>query len=231
MMSGMRKAPPISTSSPRDTTTSFRCARLLSISSTAAALLFTRVASSAPVISRSQSVTRSSRSPRPPLSRLNSRLAGVVRARTTACTTSSGSSARPRLVCSTVPVRLKTGFRRGAIFWRRAVPIWFTHSASVAGTDAGTFSCLSRHVSRNCASWVRMTFAVQVWPYSSSRGCRPGRRSRASTEGRTVFTAPLLQHPDPVWRRHHHHPPERETGASRPARARTGPWPHRAPGC
>ena len=44
MTSGMRKAPPISTSSPRDTTASLPCASALSVSNTAAALLLTMVA-------------------------------------------------------------------------------------------------------------------------------------------------------------------------------------------
>ena len=49
MMSGMRKAPPISMSSPREVGTSLPRARLLRTRSTAAALLFTTVAASAPV--------------------------------------------------------------------------------------------------------------------------------------------------------------------------------------
>jgi len=48
MTSGMRKEPPISTSSPLDTMTSLPLARLASTSMTAAALLFTTSASSAP---------------------------------------------------------------------------------------------------------------------------------------------------------------------------------------
>ena len=54
MMSGMRKAPPISISSPRETMASRPSASVLSVSSTAAALLLTTVASSAPVSSREQ---------------------------------------------------------------------------------------------------------------------------------------------------------------------------------
>src|SRR3546814_9283078 len=81
MMSGMRKAPPISTNSPRDTTTSRRLAKPLSISKTAAALLLTTVAASAPVSSHNKSSTRSSRSPRRPVARSNSRLAGADSAR------------------------------------------------------------------------------------------------------------------------------------------------------
>ena len=54
MISGMRKAPPISINSPRDTIASRPLASVLSTSSTAAALLLTTVASSAPVSSRRQ---------------------------------------------------------------------------------------------------------------------------------------------------------------------------------
>ena len=57
MMSGMRNAPPISISSPRETIASRPRASVLSTSSTAAALLLTTVASSAPVSSQSRSRT------------------------------------------------------------------------------------------------------------------------------------------------------------------------------
>ena len=53
MISGMRKAPPISISSPRETMTSLPWARVFKPSSTAAALLLTTVAASAPVRSTS----------------------------------------------------------------------------------------------------------------------------------------------------------------------------------
>ena len=69
MISGMRNAPPISISSPRDTTASRPVANVLSTSSTAAALLLTMVASSAPVSSRNSARRWSSRSPRPPSAR------------------------------------------------------------------------------------------------------------------------------------------------------------------
>ena len=49
MMSGMRKEPPISTSSPREMATCFPAARAESIRNTAPALLFTTMAASAPV--------------------------------------------------------------------------------------------------------------------------------------------------------------------------------------
>ena len=109
MMSGMRKAPPISISSPRETTASRPSASVFSDSRTAAALLLTTVASSAPVSSHRSARRWSSRSPRPPLSRSNSSATGARMAATAASIASSGSSARPRLVCSTVPVRFRQG--------------------------------------------------------------------------------------------------------------------------
>jgi len=50
MTSGIRKEPPISTSSPRETGTSLSRASALRLNKTAAALLFTTVAASAPAI-------------------------------------------------------------------------------------------------------------------------------------------------------------------------------------
>src|SRR6266852_1172618 len=55
MMSGIRNDPPISTSSPRETTASPPRASALSASSTAPAALFTTSASAAPVSSTSRS--------------------------------------------------------------------------------------------------------------------------------------------------------------------------------
>ena len=49
MISGIRNDPPISINSPREVGTSLRFAKLFSTNKTAAALLFTTVAASAPV--------------------------------------------------------------------------------------------------------------------------------------------------------------------------------------
>ncbi len=64
MMSGMRNDPPISTSSPRDTTASRPWANSASTMTTAAALLFTAMAASAPVSAQSRPSTWSWRLPR-----------------------------------------------------------------------------------------------------------------------------------------------------------------------
>ena len=74
MTSGIRKDPPISTSSPRETTTSFPRARVSRQRSTAAALLLTAMAASAPLISHRIPSMALYRSPRAPLTRSNSRL-------------------------------------------------------------------------------------------------------------------------------------------------------------
>ena len=103
----MRNAPPISTSSPRETITSLPPARRAAIvSSTAAALLLTTVAACAPVSVVSSSSTTPSRSPRPPEARSYSRLLGPAIIASRCCSAGSASSARPRLVWITVPVRL-----------------------------------------------------------------------------------------------------------------------------
>ena len=74
MMSGMRNDPPISMSSPRLTTTSRPRANSARTIITAAALLFTTAASSAPVMAQMSSRTWSWREPRTPSSTSNSRV-------------------------------------------------------------------------------------------------------------------------------------------------------------
>ena len=79
-MSGIRKDPPISTNSPRETITSGILpsgrpeVRALSIKNTAAALLLTTIASSAPERERNSLRTFESREPRFPVLRSNSRV-------------------------------------------------------------------------------------------------------------------------------------------------------------
>ena len=72
MTSGIRKLPPISTSSPRLTITSLPAAWVASTSSTAAALLLTTSASSAPVSERMSCAACSLRDPREQVSTLYS---------------------------------------------------------------------------------------------------------------------------------------------------------------
>ena len=108
--SGIRKAPPISTNSPRETTTSLSGATVASINKTAAALLLTIQASSAPVNSHNRSAMARSRCPREAPSREYSNVAGERMTWLTASIADSAINARPKLVCNTVPVKLKTGF-------------------------------------------------------------------------------------------------------------------------
>ena len=108
MISGSRNEPPISISSPRDTIVSLPSASAFSASTSAPALLLTASAASAPVSRSSQPEIWSSRSPRRPVSTSYSRVEGSRIAAAAAAIAASGNGARPRLVCSTVPVRLNT---------------------------------------------------------------------------------------------------------------------------
>ena len=74
MMSGMRKDPPISTSSPREVMTSPPLPMALRMRSTAAALLLTTMAASAPVTSARRLSTWLCLEPRLPLSTSYSRV-------------------------------------------------------------------------------------------------------------------------------------------------------------
>ncbi len=108
MMSGRRNEPPISISSPRETIVSRPSASAFNASTNAPALLLTASAASAPVSRFSQPETWSSRSPRRPVSMSYSSVVGSRIAAAAAAIAASGRGARPRLVWSTVPVRLKT---------------------------------------------------------------------------------------------------------------------------
>ena len=109
MMSGIRNAPPISISSPRDTRTGLPFASVWRARSSAAAQLLTTSASSASVRAARISSARLDRLPRLPVSRSTSRSEYPAAARVTARTAASASGARPRFVCSTTPVALITG--------------------------------------------------------------------------------------------------------------------------
>ena len=107
IISGIRKDPPISTNSPLETGISNPCARVFNTSNNAAALLLTTVAASVPSNSQMSCSAWSSRSPRVPLCRSYSKLVGIDATWFIASMARRGSSARPRLVCKMVPVRLK----------------------------------------------------------------------------------------------------------------------------
>ena len=155
------------------------------VSSTAAALLLTTVQASAPVSSQTRDSIRSSRSPRPPSSRSYSRLAGAVMAATTASTASCGSRARPRLVCSTVPVRLKTVRSRGAKRRARRRPAAWTTSvmpgAPASGSPDRSRSCASARI---CARDSRTAWVQASRPWRSRSASMSALNSTLSTAGR-----------------------------------------------
>ena len=104
----MRNEPPISTSSPRETTTSRPGARAARASTRAAALLLTTRPASAPVSAPSSRSARRLRSPRRALAGSSSRSQAASSSGGRAAATARGSGARPRLVCRKTPVALST---------------------------------------------------------------------------------------------------------------------------
>ncbi|MPM76654.1 hypothetical protein SDC9_123653 [bioreactor metagenome] len=152
-------------------------------SRTAAALLLTMVAAtfgSPPATSSAgRPETRSSRSPRPPEARSYSSAQGARAASTIRAMASSASWARPRLVCSTVPVRLITGRRlaRPALSARRQM------AASRAFSSGSGRPCL--RPSRAAASSARTQPVTSRRPWVSIRSgscCRT-----RSTAGRRLL--------------------------------------------
>src|SRR5580704_12841817 len=173
MMSGMRNAPPISISSPRETITSRPSASAFSTSSTAAALLLTAVAASAPVSLSNQGAIWSSRSPRAPPERSYSSVVGERMASTAAWMASSASCARPRLVCNTVPVRLKTRRCEGR-----------TRSASRASHQRAQAASSATSASPRLASaQTRSASITSGRPARSINGANAGQLAMRSIEG------------------------------------------------
>ena len=116
-----------------------------------------------------------------PVARSNSRFAGRVSASTTACTASSGSSARPRFVCRTVPVRLKT-LRNPAAFALRAAPRPPIARAGLRRAPRpGRGPPAHRGASRReCA---RSAASACVRPYCATSGAIPADAITRSTDG------------------------------------------------
>src|SRR3990172_12200601 len=102
----MRNAPPISTSSPRETMTSRPAASAARPSSTAAALLLTAKPASPPVVISSSPSTCVWREPRSPVSGSISRSVYPDSTARTASCAAWLSGARPRLVWMMIPVAL-----------------------------------------------------------------------------------------------------------------------------
>src|SRR6185503_12189749 len=139
--SGMRKEPPISTSSLRLTRTSRPSAKVLTARRTAAALLLTTTAASAPTSARRRVSACTSRWPRSPPARSNSRFEYEVAMRATCSAASGGRRERPRFVWTTTPVALITGTREAARARSR-------RAASRAGSSAATDSTAARSPAR-----------------------------------------------------------------------------------
>ena len=179
-MSGSRNAPPISINSPRDTGTSLRRASVLRVSKTAAALLFTTTAASAPVSRCIQLSMCEFRSPRLPLFKSNSRLLAWRATAAIAVIASSGMTARPRFVCRTVPVRLKTGRSEGVnqSCSRSATCEHISDSASSAAPSP----CSSK-ARRDSFSVSRIASVTMGRPCSDTSGATAVQPSTRSTEG------------------------------------------------
>ena len=184
MMSGMRKAPPISISSPRETTASLPLAKVLRTSRTAAALLLTTVASSAPLSSHSRPRIRESRSPRRPLSRSNSSASACRIAIMAAATASSARMARPRLVCRTVPVRLNTARTLG----RDSASSFSTARAAMSCAPA-LATCPARNALRSLSRLSRTTATTEGCPKRFIAALARSVLSTSSTEGRRANEA------------------------------------------
>ena len=194
MMSGIRKAPPISINSPRDTMTSCWGASAANVKSTAAALLLTTVAASQPVSSISSPSTWLSRSPRVLPARSNSRLLKPCMAATAAAIATGASTARPRLVCSTVPVRLNTGMSEGRACASRVAAQFLRHSdgsnsnAINLEASCALFIWFTRHFPKYFRSSPRVAARPCFW----IRSCAPGRAINASTGGGRCDTSRSL---------------------------------------
>ena len=169
-------------SSPRDTGTSRPRARVLRTSRTAAALLFTTVAASAPVSRASHPSTWVSRSPRLPVARSISRFTAERAASAIASMATSGSSARPRLVCRTVPLKFRTGRSDGATAARarRSAASATRRSVSCAAAPGRAPESRPVPLSPRRAAARTSSTAPRTASTTSSRPCS---RAHASTSG------------------------------------------------
>ncbi len=171
MISGTRKPPPISTSSPRDTITSRPRASAPRASSTAAALLLTTMPASAPHAWARSVPACSWRDPRAPASRRYSRFEYPVATSAAAASEPGSMGARPRLVCTITPVAFTTRCRRPS----RSRS---TRPCASATTRSSVTSAPPEAASRAASTAVRA--------HSTSNGW--GRPSRASTTRSTLGT-------------------------------------------
>ena len=174
----MRKEPPISTSSPRETTDSLSFASAERARITAAALLLTTSAASAPVRRQSSHSTWLLRWPRAPSSSEYSRVLYEPAISRTSFTASSASSDRPRLVWMTTPVALTTRRRLGVDFLSSSRLASFSID-SKSKAVSGSLSILARWAASNSVSSSFTVSRPSFFSYPSIHG----RASSLSMEG------------------------------------------------
>ena len=150
MTSGTRNDPPISTSSPLDTITSFPLANVSRQIRTAAALLFTTTASSAPVISVSTSFKWEYLLPRFPFAISYSRLEYPAAIAVMFSRALSDNADLPRFVWMTTPVALMSGFNL------YAESLLIEDSISPESASSETSGSLPSRISLRFASMVSL---------------------------------------------------------------------------
>ena len=177
----MRNFPPISTSSPRDTITSPDLASVLRHKRTAAALLFTTRAASAPVRRQSKDSKCAFLSPLSPRCRSYSRLeySAAITASLSACSRLSG--ARPRFVCKIVPVPLITLRIFGVYSSSRLLLILSGNCSTAFNTSVSSTDSPIRIRTRSSSSCT--TRLTQDLPYRSSNFRIPSSSNKTSTFG------------------------------------------------
>ena len=176
MMSGTRKLPPISTSSPREMIASRPSASVLSARTSAAAQLFTTSASSAPVSSARRAAQCTCREPRVPASTSYSRFENPLATSRIASSATTASGARPRFVCRTTPVAFNT--RRSERSSRRS------SCCSMASSHADSSAGASSGIRRASSTADRTASVTRLRGARPSRRRTPSSRSRVSTAGR-----------------------------------------------
>src|SRR5277367_6347042 len=206
--SGMRKEPPISTNSPRETMTSPFSASVLSARRTAAALLLTTMveifgsATRAEASASTRASTCSSRSlrnrrstctsrvPRSPVSRSNSRLEYPAAIWRMCSSAESGSGARPRLVCRMTPVALMTVRSEyfSACRTRRATALSNPERAKLTPLSSRRLAAIS---SRSDDRTARTASVTGIWPSVEMSAANSGLRKSSSTEGSLRYRSVL----------------------------------------
>ena len=183
----MRKDPPISTSSPLETITSFPEHSPASIRRTAPALLFTTIPASAPVISLRIHSTWSLLCPRLPSERSYSRVLYLSAAARTALPASGARHDLPRFVWITTPVAFITGLRLPPDLAARTGRASF-RTDSAEGSTSSPASIFFR---RESMASPRTVFTASLPRFSrkGSMSGMPRRQSMAGSDRSLFFSA------------------------------------------